>query len=303
MKKKFKRGFTLIELSIAIAFVSILLIIVALVTDDVISSYRKGVAMKSINTIGLNLVDEFTNAISQSPATNFSNLCGRYKLLDRNADEIYNSCVADDGDKFIYQSYRYGVRIKEKDVTTTLPTFGAFCTGKYSYIWNTGYALNGDLYVLSDQLGGGKVPQARLVMKDGNNRTSYTGFRLLKVNDATRSVCETQLVDNYDYMDASTTSGYVDFEVVGSRAPEELLTFTSEKSGLALYDFSVFHPAQDTATNHLYYSASMILGTVSDSINIAADSDRCLVPDNFKSDYNYCAVNKINFAIRATGGV
>ena len=53
-----KKGFTLVELSLSIAFIAILSITVALIINDAISTYRRGLTLNQINTVGMDLVDD-----------------------------------------------------------------------------------------------------------------------------------------------------------------------------------------------------------------------------------------------------
>ena len=49
-KKGTKKGFTLIELSFAILFISVLLITLTLIASEIIAIYRKGYAIKTVNS-------------------------------------------------------------------------------------------------------------------------------------------------------------------------------------------------------------------------------------------------------------
>ena len=324
-----KTGFTLVEMTIAIAFISILLITIALVTDDIVSTYRKGIAMKTVNTTGLNLIDEFTNTIAQAPATNFSNLCEIYHQ-DPGADtedSPYNNCIKDNGYKFTFQEHLENVAFmtnRKAGAIERVPTFGAFCTGKYSYLWNTGYTMNSETY--QPEVEGENITRATLTywMRDKNNpsgtpiENTVKDFRLLRINDPTRLLCSVHIADRRtgneainDYDETannSATDGEIDFDlrhtILGAdyaltEEPVELLS--TKNGGLALYSLTIFPPTQDVFSSRLFYSASMVLATISGGVDILANGDHCTVPDNFKTDFNYCAVNKFNFAIRATG--
>ena len=51
-----RSGFTLIELSFAIAFISVLLITITLITREIVSIYRKGYAIKTVNQVGRDII-------------------------------------------------------------------------------------------------------------------------------------------------------------------------------------------------------------------------------------------------------
>lgn len=76
-----KAGFTLIELMLAMAFVSILLLAIAGIVIQIGSIYNKGNTMRSVNQAGRNIVDDMRRTISSSKPfaldTSFSQLAGR----------------------------------------------------------------------------------------------------------------------------------------------------------------------------------------------------------------------------------
>lgn len=63
-----KSGFTLVELNIAIVFVALLLMAVAMTTMSVSRTYQYGVALKSINQLGREVVDQLRRDISSAAA-------------------------------------------------------------------------------------------------------------------------------------------------------------------------------------------------------------------------------------------
>ena len=199
-----KTGFTLTELTVAIAFFSILLLTIATVTINMTKNYHKGLSLKSINTIGLGLIDEFSSAVSESPVFDAESLCktlgnigDKTTVLDENGDPtrdgagniIYeyingengaDRCMNDHAKEFIHQQFEEEITVEKNTVQNDkdLPTGGVFCTGKYSYVWNTGYVISQD--------------------ETNHSMTSYfysggtrlgDGFRLRKFYDTGRSFC------------------------------------------------------------------------------------------------------------------
>ena len=71
-----KKGFTMVELSLALIFVSIILITIAWLTIHITSVYEKGLAMKAVNSTAKELIDDFSRAIATSPARTVQSLCG-----------------------------------------------------------------------------------------------------------------------------------------------------------------------------------------------------------------------------------
>ncbi len=83
-KNSSKKGFTLVELSLSIAFIAILSITIALIINDAISTYRRGLTLNQINTTGMDLVDDIRTAVQNSPATPPIDTCGNYESGEDN---------------------------------------------------------------------------------------------------------------------------------------------------------------------------------------------------------------------------
>ncbi len=288
IKHNKKPGFTLIELTFAITFISILLIAIGWLTIHITSTYEKGLAIKAVNSTGKELVDDFSRAIAGSPAMTIDSLCGSvYSKTNRRT--AYNSCVSDKASKLIFQQ-RYG-SVKIKDEVKIVPVNGVFCTGRYSYIYNTAYALNTEDY----------VPTTPVNYRAGYTKTTgglITGsynqnFKLLKVPDFSRELCKSKMEsDRYYYSDnAFFSANYEGTELLDTSDNE-----------LAIYDLRVFPPTVHNLTNAAFYSGTFILATLKGNINIESEGNYCSdPPDNLDTDFAYCAINKFNFAMRADG--
>jgi hypothetical protein len=80
-------------------------------------------------------------------------------------------------------------------------------------------------------------------------------------------------------------------------------------SDLALYDFVVLPATQNNKTGQIFYSGSFILATMRGGVNVMTNGDFCTGTETMYGtdveatsfEFNYCAVNKFNFAVRATG--
>ncbi len=321
-KGKNKSGFTLIELSFAIAFIAVLLITITLITNEIVSIYRKGYSIKTVNQVGRDLIDDFTSSIKASPPANIAaTFCNTYD--DTTGERA--ACLEDSGQKSVYQQYYTNVKIRNSDAdgdgeddTKSLPIGGVFCTGKYSYIWNTGYVY-GDAYYTPT---GDKVTGLSVVIPSANIGYPRTGdgditltdkdFRLLKIEDTSRALCSYPIKKTDSSSDDRGYGRTIPATIEGTdlqgfkinyalkTEPVELLSKTD--ADLALYDLVVFTPAQVASTNRLFYSASFILGTIDGSVDIMTASDFCKTPDNYSNlDFSYCAVNKFNFSTQASG--
>ncbi len=329
MVGRIKKGFTLVELSLALALIGVLSIIVILLISNAVSAYHRGLTLNQINTVGMALVDDMRAAIQASP--------GRFDY-ESECRAVYGDvsvnhgkrCVDDKGKKFVMIKRYASVNM----AADAAPIFGAFCTGKYSYIWNSGYLFNDEDYSVS--LSGGA---AELNFK--NSRGEYekkSGFKILKIEDENRAICKLAAGAAGDpmnrgniepkYLDDSKIRGVIEGESVfnfenkceGKDNPtmevceglnadtveENLMGENSGYGGVALYDLTVMPPASSEGTNNLFYTASFVLGTVQGGINVMAQGDYCAAPEDVDmasvENFDYCAINKFNFAAQATGG-
>lgn len=293
MIAKIKKGFTLVELSLAIVFITILILSIGYLTIHITSVYEKGLAMKAVNSVGKELIDDFSRAIAASPARTVESLCGEVYSQD-SQKQNYRSCVEDRAHKIIYQQHYNKVKIKGEE--QVVPTNGVFCTGRYSYIWNTAYALNQEDYPKV-------LPDAQTIATYKSNKTEYTienNFRLLKVTDFTRRMCKMHLDDkNYLYKN-NVNYDISDGTVSAPEVEEELLE--NSENNLALYDLTMFSPTVHKLTSSGFYSGTFILATLRGGINIFTEGEFCSdKPDNLATDFAYCSINKFNFAMRADG--
>ena len=293
MIERIKKGFTLVELSLAIVFITILILSIGYLTIHITSTYEKGLAMKAVNSVGKELIDDFSRAIAASPARTIESLCGETYPSDKKKT-AYNDCVADKGHKIFYQQHYNKVKIKGEE--QVVPTNGVFCTGRYSYLWNTAYSLNPDDYPKV-------IVEAQTIGTYKSSKVEYTEekpFRLLKVTDFTRGLCKMHLDENH-YL----YKNEVDYDISGegTMAPEveeELLE--NSENNLALYDLTMFSPTVHKLTSSGFYSGTFILATLRGGINIFTEGEFCSdPPDNLNTDFAYCAINKFNFAMRADG--
>ena len=289
-----KKGFTIIEFVLSMAFVGVLLVTIAIITVNIITVYQKGLSIRAVNSTGRELIEEFSNSIASAPAKSIAGLCSRF-----NGTPGYQKCINDNGQKMIFQEIRYNGTISLQqdasmnniDLTVeNPPLYGAFCTGRYSYIWNTGYTLNPS-YNLN-----GYVATVAFRSLDNYN-VNYLQPKLVRDEDQERSVCSSKIDNNYELTSDRTYN-------LGDRATYASVAqlLNNAEDNLAIYDFQVFPPTQHHITFHSFYSGTFILATLQGSVNITAAGDYCTeIPENLNTDFAYCAINKFNFAMRATG--
>lgn len=293
--KKKKSGFTLTELAIAIAFISILLLTVAAVTLDMVRSYHKGVTMKSINTIGLDLIDELSSAVSESPVFDVESLC-------KSLSSGYDDCINYGAQRFYYQQITEEIEVKKNNVPLskrTLPTWGMFCTGKYTYVWNTGYIISqeDDEHSMTSYFyqGGSGI---------GDNPDS-PHFRLRKYSDPSRSLCFDNLPEDPVAHTHSYSGDYSGVDLSSPSYSNFLLTDELiNTADIAIYSLTINRPVVNEISGRTLYSGSFVLGSITGDIQIneGENYSSCNFENSSTFDVEYCATNKFNFAIRAMGG-
>ncbi len=293
-----KKGFTILELSLAVVFLSVLLLTIAWLTIHITSTYEKGLTMKAINSSGKEIIDDIQRSIASAPARTVSSLCAQKYTYHT---DPYYKCVSDKARKFSYQQRYSVVHIKATNKDKILPVSGAFCTGRYSYIWNTAYSLNTTDY--------SNAPRASY---NGNNN-----FRLLKVTDYSRTICSQHLHSNYYLYDGGSNYTYAGDNLVNRDGEVEHISvydnndanlftnvdlLSSSENDIALYDLVVFAPTIHDYTSAGFFSGTFILATLRGGVDITSSGNFCTdPPDNLNTDFTYCAINKFNFAARAAG--
>lgn len=311
---KARKGFTLTELAVAIAFISILLLTIATVTLNMVRTYHKGNTMKEINTVGLELISEFTDAISASSNFNYKSYCSLFTGVAARTD-----CEGDKGQKFIFQEKAMDINIKNTGTTILgAQQYGIFCTGKYTYVWNTGYTMgssdgehskSSDLYI---DTSGASVPNFSDlgINKDGAGNKEFSNFRLRKYQDQTRSMCvdafytkdsnhDRTLQDNYN----SGSIDNIDFSSqsksnFGSHLISDELIKTQD---LAIFSLKVNKPIVEEVSSNSLYTVHLTLGSISGGIDTSSDDPSCNMNTNSSYDIEYCATNKFNFTAQTKG--
>ena len=289
-------GFTMVELSITLAFLALLLISIAVITTNIIAIYQKGMTLKAVNSVGRGLVEELTTAINTAPSVDTTSLCNSL------AGDDAAACRSDNAFKYVYQA-NYNSAGQQYN--------GVFCTGYYSYIWNTYYGVDS-----------GNTLSLRYLSNTDGSTPTIDAPRLIRVEDRTYRVCSAVMVPNsYTSTFASTSSATIDItKLAGSTnvtnpIPEPQSGMLNEFDlDLMLYEFTIFPISQDAVTLRTYMAGTFILATLRGDVDITRSGDYCQVgttPDgttsegssanDLGSEFNYCAINKFNFAARTAG--
>lgn len=287
-RHKTRKGFTIIELMLAMGFLGTLLVTIAILVNMITGIYQKGLSLRAVNANGKQIIDDLSRIVSGSPISQET-----LNVVDKNNDSIIQEDEVATALRKYYISNTTRVDGKELQLN------GVFCTGAFSYIWNTQLAYepweNSKDNSRTFQLTGDTTNP--LWPKDASGAAINPYIpKLARVPDTNRTVCT----------EASSKGPSATFEIAG--APVELIN--SDEANLVLYDFTVFPATQNTITGQTFYSATFILATMRGGVDITSNGDYCNVSSSNASvqsltglshDFNYCAVNKFNFAMRATG--
>ena len=261
-----KKGFTLVELSLSMAFISILSITVALIISNTIATYHRGVILNQVNTVGMEIVDDMRFSIQNSQV---DNSC-------REKGCVFKSS----GDKDLKRRNGGG------SINESAPKYGVFCTGSYSYLWNSGYLFPNNPYKFDDE----NSLKIKYRNQDGEGK-ERTEFRLLKILDRKRAACSVDIGNNNE------------IDITGSETvKEDPVDLMASSGGLVIYSLNV-SPTFSKSIDNAFYSVSFILGTIQGGIDIKASGDYCKTPGDVDEALDYCAINKFNFAAQANGGL
>ncbi|MBQ3445600.1 prepilin-type N-terminal cleavage/methylation domain-containing protein [Candidatus Saccharibacteria bacterium] len=341
-------GFTLIELALSMVFVGILSLSIALIISDTVASYKRGLTLNQINTVGMDLVDDFRTAVQNSASRAATKDCVRY--YSSNSDAYLSNgsmnpngamarCINDNAYNFTYWVKKANVKLNGTSIGT-VPIYGAFCTGTYSYIWNSGYFETEDAEFDGKNGGWAKLVYSmngsyRIFYRSSLGQEGYATisnvnsapaittndrpFRLLKVRDDYRGVCA-GVIRNKNNNSSTFSTAYTIYNgnlnsIVGfdnkfnmtdyssvTEEPEDIIV-TDKTYDLALYNLFVARPAVSSTENNTFYSASFVLGTIGGGINVLAKGKSCATPNDYENNENfdYCAINKFSFSVQVGG--
>lgn len=305
-KGRVRGGFTLVELSLSLVFIGVLSITIVLLIQNTTASYRRGVILGQVNTVGMDLIDDFRSSIQNASSDPVTRMCEMYYELN---SANRRACINDGANSFVSVTKHADVIVNGKNIGQ-LPVYGAFCTGTYTYLWNTGYFENTDVGTRSVS------GASKAILGTKTSPNMFTDFRLLKIYDNERSICANAMHDqdiyaanNYvpstTYLDSRVSNRFVISEAMledneNGEDAAELLKIT-DSNDLVLYDLYVAKPALSITRQNLFYSAAFILGTRRGGIDIKKTGDSCKPPSDEYSELEYCAINKFNFAVQAGG--
>jgi len=118
-QKDKNRGFTIVEMMLAMGFVAALLVAIALTVIQIANIYNKGITIKSVNQAGTDLTADIQRTISSSMP---------FAIDPDGVDDV--SDPNDDNTNYLVKTNPSGNIVG-----------GVLCTGQYTYIWNTGWGI------------------------------------------------------------------------------------------------------------------------------------------------------------------
>lgn len=316
--QKSKSGFTVVELTLTMSFVAVLLITIAIVTSNIVTIYQKGLTLKAVNSVGRSLIDEFTSAVNSAPTLDVTSLC------DNLARDNAAKCKDEHAGLYVFQSKSGEARDSQGRELAAQPVqyYGVFCTGRYSYIWNTYYGI-----------ASGHTLKVTYLDKENNQHTIPASDqdpapRLLRFEDSTRRVCSAVTSRTYEStLDPTRSQTEINITELANSTAElklpnpvphpETNLLNEFDLDLMLYELTMFPPSQDAVTNRTFLSGTFVLATERGNVDITRTGDYCNINDatllengenegsgsvlDIGSEFNYCAINKFNFAARTAG--
>ncbi|MBQ3325668.1 type II secretion system protein [Candidatus Saccharibacteria bacterium] len=275
-----KSGFTMIETTLAMAFISVLMLLVAILIMQISSIYTKTLTLQSVNNAGSSIIEDMKRSINASLMVMDNSKCSAVQ------DAYKNTCKEDKAYLYIYQQYETNML---RDDRKSLPTSGVFCTGYYTYIWNSGYVL----------FNPSATPyRAKIVYSYNGGGKTISDFRLVRFLDINGKACEGKVSNTYS---PSTGADNVWYNL-GAVADEPAELLDNSEVQLSLYDMKIFRPATHPLSGQAYYAGTFILGTGQGDLDIRANGDFCKSPpQGHVTEFDYCAINKFNFAAQAIG--
>lgn len=278
--KEHKKGFTIIEITLAMTFLAILMVSIATLIMRITNIYQKGLAMRAINATGTEIIEDITRTVGA--ASYLVDIHSQDAELGGNGVMEYNNNYKL-VEKYYYDYTVYNENHNGKNFNVQY--FGVLCTGDYSYIWNTARALDPDFTAKN------------FITVNGEK------VKMVRVYDREQTQC------NKDKNGSVVNLAKRNYLPVTINVPADNVVelINNDEMDLALYEFNITPATQSAITRQSFISANFILATRQGGININANGDFCRGEDNeFKDEYegtmfNYCAVNKFSFSAR-TGG-
>lgn len=298
--KKQRFGFTIIEMTLSMAFISLLMMAVGYLVIYLSNLYQRGISIKDVNKTADLIISDMQNSVSSS---------GEISCAWKEIDSVKMSVKkkTDEEGNTVDDTEATCGSLFSSDANTTNIVGGALCTGKYSYVWNYGYALD-----KSGRFNNRQDKLFRYAVLDSNGNRQIKPIRLAKIRDVSGAFCK----DSTNLQGGSSPD---DVKTVILSSVENNLSTNSDvfelieasDRDIALHSFSVMSSVPDSATGEALYEAEFVLGTFREGLLMTNDAQCKNLSQNAASaesdkiseqDMSYCAINKFNFAVRAAKG-
>ena len=321
-KQSTRSGFTIVEVTLVTAFIAMLLIAIATVIMSISAIFQKGLTLKGISTVGRNLITELTTSINAAPSIDSASLCNMYATSASDVDK--QNCLRNAANKYIYQEKLGFFRDPVTNVDSPVQYYGIFCTGNYSYIWNTYYGIQAKQTIrlrYRDTYG--------TVHTIPENYSRDEPLRLVRFEDKTYLACTQNVNSAYQMINGlsgsvSGSSDTIELNMttlkngqvynMPTEPQQGFLESSDSDVNLELYELVIFPPAQDMVTLRAFFAGTFILATSNGDVSVTRNGDYCdpsgvgladgVTASNLfdlGSAYNYCGINKFNFAARTAG--
>lgn len=116
-------GFTMVELTLAMAFVAVLMLVIASTVIQMGNIYNKGITMKAVEQAGRLITSDIRQTVSQGKVISLKENC------------LYQT-AANPGTSVAPSTNVQVASCSNEVPDSTLA--GRLCTGKYTYVWNYG---------------------------------------------------------------------------------------------------------------------------------------------------------------------
>jgi prepilin-type N-terminal cleavage/methylation domain-containing protein len=301
--KKAKKGFTLIELMLAVAFLGTLLLSVAMLAMRLVDMYTKGATMRAVNSVGGAIVDDVRSHVTSS------------SLWSENLVDATSDSDLEPSQRQYYRYHKYTINPGTAD-EEKLVDYGAFCTNSYTYVFNYQAAMlryrNGstgeDDYIKVGPSEDASRPYALVRIKDtGCEKFKYLGMTEDEFN-ALRDEKKSGEYDTNAYLQKNAEGRFI-------KANKNDMTVlldgstSDEGTDLQIYDFAVMSATQSDVTNQVLYDIAFVLGTTRGGIDVKSSNNYCTKKSKIAENQDmanhgisYCSVNRFDFVVRQTGG-
>ena len=203
-----KKGFTIVELMLAMTFVSLLAVGISVAIIQMSDLTTKGNTLRELNTINRAVNDDFKRSFNSSG------------LISGWGVSTNHSTSAGDNVYFVKAN-----------------NAGAFCSGKFSYLWNNGQHLSTGIL----------TPGATVGVRYAGAGARDTSIRLIRVNDRTRLYCR----NLSSWTSIPRGSGTVE-------------VFSAGETNMMLFDIDFRKNRESVATGQSIIQISYTLGTARD---------------------------------------